>query len=189
MKEEEPTKPTDKSSSSTKMCAPSNEGRNLQARIQPATVAEAASRETASVPFKPSVRLYAIVVGLGTTNVLAALENTVVSAAAPVLVTDLQLGDNFIWITNALFLARQVKLFAQSSIGTAILPLFCQFCNIFGRRYVMLAVVGAFVLDSGICSGASTGGMLIAGRAVQGVGSGGIIMVTSIILSDLIPLC
>lgn len=52
----------------------------------------------------------------------------------------------------------------------------------------MLSVIGIFVLGSGICGGASTAGMLIAGRAVQGVGSGGIIMVTSIILSDLIPL-
>jgi hypothetical protein len=52
----------------------------------------------------------------------------------------------------------------------------------------MLTVVAIFVLGSGICGGATTGGMLIAGRAVQGVGSGGIIMVSSIIVSDLVPL-
>ncbi|KAK6065878.1 multidrug resistance protein fnx1 [Seiridium cupressi] len=51
----------------------------------------------------------------------------------------------------------------------------------------MFAVIVAFVLGSGICGGASTGGMLIAGRAVQGVGSGGIIMISRIILSDLVP--
>lgn len=34
-----------------------------------------------------------------------------------------------------------------------------------------------FILGSGICGGAATGGMLIGGRAVQGVGSGGIIMI------------
>ncbi|OTA64847.1 MFS general substrate transporter [Hypoxylon sp. EC38] len=151
--------------------APQNESENLQS-----DVAEV-HREAVPHPFKPSVRLYAIIVGLGITNLLAALENTVVSVAAPVLLTDLQLGDNYIWITNALFLS-----------STAILPLFGQLCNMFGRRHVMLAVIGIFVLGSGICGGASTSGMLIAGRAVQGVGSGGIIMVTSIILSDLIPL-
>jgi MFS family permease len=48
--------------------------------------------------------------------------------------------------------------------------------------------VGIFVLGSGICGGASTGAMLIGGRAVQGVGSGGIIMVSSIVISDLVPL-
>lgn len=52
----------------------------------------------------------------------------------------------------------------------------------------MLTAVAIFVLGSGICGGASTGGMLIAGRAIQGVGSGGIIMLSSIIISDLVPL-
>ncbi|RWA06391.1 hypothetical protein EKO27_g8705 [Xylaria grammica] len=110
--------------------------------------------------FKPSFRLYAIILGLGITNLLAALENTVVSIAAPVILTDLELGDDFVWVTNAFFLSR----------------------------YVMLALIAVFVLGSGICGGASTGGMLIAGRAVQGAGSGGIIMVSSIVISDLVPL-
>jgi hypothetical protein len=59
-------------------------------------------------PFQPSFRLYAIVIGLGIANLLAALENTVVAIAAPVILTDLELGDNFIWITNAFFLSRYV---------------------------------------------------------------------------------
>lgn len=52
----------------------------------------------------------------------------------------------------------------------------------------MLTVIAIFVLGSGICGGATTGSMLIAGRAVQGAGSGGIVMVSSIIISDLVPL-
>ncbi|KAK7757680.1 hypothetical protein SLS62_000057 [Diatrype stigma] len=128
-------------------------------------------------PFKASPRVYTIIAGLGITNLLAALENTVVTIAAPVLLTDLQLGDDFIWITNVLFLS-----------STAVQPLFGQLCNVFGRRYVMLTVIATFVLGSGICGGATTGSMLIAGRAVQGAGSGGIVMVSSIIISDLVPL-
>ncbi|KAI0382375.1 MFS general substrate transporter [Hypomontagnella monticulosa] len=136
------------------------------------------SCETNSQPaFKLSFWVYAIVVGLGITNLLASLENTVVSVAAPVILTDLHLGDDYIWITNAFFLC-----------STAIQPLFGQFCNIIGRRHVMLIVVAIFMLGSGVCGGAATSGMLIAGRAVQGVGSGGIIMVSSIIISDLVPL-
>ncbi|KAK7725820.1 hypothetical protein SLS63_007975 [Diaporthe eres] len=127
--------------------------------------------------FKPTFRLYAIIVGLGIANLLAALENTVITIAAPVILTDLGFGDNFIWITNAFFLS-----------STALQPLFGQFCNVFGRRHVTFAVIAVFVLGSGICGGATTPGMLIAGRAVQGAGSGGIIMVASIILSDLVPL-
>lgn len=52
----------------------------------------------------------------------------------------------------------------------------------------MFSVVALFILGSGICGGATTAGMLIAGRAVQGAGSGGIIMVSSIVVSDLAPL-
>jgi hypothetical protein len=63
--------------------------------------------ELEGVPvFKPTFRLYAIIVGLGIANLLAALENTVITIAAPVILTELQLGDNFIWITNAFFLCR-----------------------------------------------------------------------------------
>lgn len=127
--------------------------------------------------WKPTWRLYAIVIGLGIANLLAALENTVLTIAAPTILTDLSFGDEFIWITNAFFLS-----------STALQPLFGQFCNVFGRRHVAFTVIAVFVLGSGICGGATTSGMLIAGRAVQGAGSGGIIMVSSIILSDLVPL-
>ncbi|KAI3328668.1 hypothetical protein F4824DRAFT_405916 [Ustulina deusta] len=71
------------------------------------TPAELNGTGSASPPtFKPGFRVYAIVIGLGITNLLAALENTVVSIAAPVLLTDLRLGANFIWVTNAFFLSR-----------------------------------------------------------------------------------
>jgi MFS family permease len=62
-------------------------------------------------------------------------------------------------------------------ISAAFQPLFGQLCNVFGRRWVTLAIVAIFTLGSGICGGANTGAMLIAGRTVQGIGSGGIIMV------------
>ncbi|KAI1128336.1 major facilitator superfamily domain-containing protein [Nemania abortiva] len=127
--------------------------------------------------FKGGFRVWAIIVGLGITNVLAALENTVVSVAAPAIYTDLKIGVDYVWVTNAFFLA-----------STVICPLFGQFCNIFGRKYVIFLALAAFVLGSGICGGAKTGGQLIAGRTIQGVGSGGIIMTTSIIISDLVPL-
>ncbi|KAK2595101.1 hypothetical protein QQS21_007186 [Conoideocrella luteorostrata] len=99
-----------------------------------------------SPDWKPTGQLYAIIVGPGIANLLAAMENTVNAVAAPVILAELKLGIDFVWITHAFF------------------------------------------LSSGICGGASTGGMLIAGRAIQGTGSGDITLVLSIIISDLIPL-
>ncbi|KAI9641173.1 hypothetical protein NHQ30_010603 [Ciborinia camelliae] len=127
-----------------------------------------------SPDFERGFRFWCIIIGLGITNLLGALENTVVSTAAPVILSDLQLGQNFIWITNAFFVC-----------SAAFQPLFGQLCNVFGRRWIAMAIVAIFVLGSGICGAANSGGMLIAGRAVQGMGSGGIIM---IIVSDLVPL-
>ncbi|KAK6222292.1 hypothetical protein LQW54_000992 [Pestalotiopsis sp. IQ-011] len=127
--------------------------------------------------FERGLYFWAIIIGLGITNLLGALENTVLSTAAPVILTDLQLGEDYIWMTNAFFVC-----------SAAFQPLFGHLCNIFGRRWITLLIVAIFTLGSGICGGATTGGMFIAGRAVQGMGSGGIIMVVDIIVSDLVPL-
>ncbi|KAI0378986.1 major facilitator superfamily domain-containing protein [Hypomontagnella monticulosa] len=126
---------------------------------------------------KRGFRFWIVVFGLGVTSLLAALEHTVVVTSAPVILTDLQLRENYIWITNAFFIC-----------SAAFQPLLGQLCNIFGRRWIYISIVATFTLGSGICGGANTGGMLIAGRAVQGIGSGGIIMMNNVIISDLVPL-
>lgn len=72
--------------------------------------------------------------------------------------------------------------------SAAVQPLFGQVCNIFGRRWLMLTATALFTLGSGICGGATSGAMLIAGRAVQGAGSGGVVMIVHIILADMVPL-
>lgn len=52
-------------------------------------------------------------------------------------------------------------------------PLGSKLCNVFGRRTLMLFVTALFTLGSGVCGCATNGNMLIAGRAIQGAGSGG----------------
>ncbi|KAM7214160.1 Major facilitator superfamily domain containing protein [Rhypophila decipiens] len=96
--------------------------------------------------FERGFRFWTIIIGLGITTLLASLEHTVVTTAAPYILQELDLKENFVWITNAFFIC------------------------------------------SGICGGASTGNMLIAGRAIQGAGSGGIVLTVNIIVSDLCPL-
>jgi MFS family permease len=53
---------------------------------------------------------------------------------------------------------------------------------------MMLTVVALFALGSGISGGATNSAMLIAGRAVQGIGGGGINLLIELIVSDLVPL-
>ncbi|KAI0019239.1 MFS general substrate transporter [Xylariomycetidae sp. FL0641] len=132
--------------------------------------------ETAE-PARRGLAFWAIIIGLGITLLLSALEHSVLVTAAPIVLADIPLGDDWVWLTNAFFLS-----------SAAIQPLLGQLCNVFGRRWVTLGSITTFMLGSGLCGGARNGAMLIAGRAIQGAGSGGIVMVFDVVVSDLVPL-
>lgn len=70
----------------------------------------------------------------------------------------------------------------------AFQPLYGQLANVFGRRWPTIIATGLFIFGSGLCGGASNIGMLIAGRAIQGIGSGGINVLCEVIVCDLVPL-
>ena len=72
--------------------------------------------------------------------------------------------------------------------STCALPLYGQIANIFGRRYVTIGAVAIFIIGSGVCGGAYNSSMMIAGRSLQGIGAGGILVMIDIIVSDLLPL-
>jgi hypothetical protein len=70
------------------------------------TAIEPAVKVDETTDFKRGIRFWAILIGLGITNLLGALENTVVTTSAPFIVTDLGMNGDYIWITNAFFVAR-----------------------------------------------------------------------------------
>lgn len=67
--------------------------------------------------FHPGLRLWIIILGLGVTLLLTALENTVVTVAMPYIISDLGLGDDYIWITNAFFICRYVLAAVLARLG------------------------------------------------------------------------
>lgn len=67
-------------------------------------------------------------------------------------------------------------------------PLSGQLANIWGRRYLMIGSVVLLMIGSAIAGWATSPGMLISGRAVQGLGSGGVTMLIDLIICDLVPL-
>ncbi|KAI0898730.1 MFS general substrate transporter [Annulohypoxylon nitens] len=129
------------------------------------------SRESESLGW----RFWVVLVALGITSLSAAVESTVTSTGLPRISGALDAGE--LYVTN---------LIADAS--TAFLPLFGQIADIFGRRWLTIGIVAVFVLGSGISGGAATATMLIAGRAVQGIGGGGIILMIEMIVCDLVPL-
>ncbi|KAI1134687.1 MFS general substrate transporter [Hypoxylon sp. FL0543] len=153
--------------------SPDNKSTTLEVATPPGSDTEPGPSDD----FHPGLRLWIIVVGLGVTLLLTALENTAITVAIPIIVSELELGENYIWVTNAFFIS-----------SAAVQPLVGQLCNVFGRRWNMLISIAIFTLGSGLCGGAKDAGMMIAGRAIQGLGSGGIALLNDIIVSDLVPL-
>ncbi|RDA92472.1 hypothetical protein CP533_6460, partial [Ophiocordyceps camponoti-saundersi (nom. inval.)] len=64
------------------------------------------------------------------------------------------------------------------------IPIFAQAANIYGRRNLTLLSVCLFAIGSGLCAGAGSTDLMIAGRAVQGVGGGGILTMSEIVVCD-----
>lgn len=120
-------------------------------------------------------RFWAIFPPLAIASFLVGLDATIASSALPVITAELGIGDSYIWILNGYLLT-----------STAFLPLYGQIAQVLGRRWPTMVAVAIFLLGSGLCGGASSSGMLIAGRLIQGSGGAGITGMTQLIISDLV---
>lgn len=122
------------------------------------------------------LRFWLIFLAICVSLFLSALEFTAVSTALPTIVHDLQ-GADFVWIASAYALA-----------ATALLPATGGMAQVFGRRPCMLLSLAMFALGSALCGSAQNMSWLIAARTLQGAGGGSILAITSIVISDLVPL-
>ncbi|KAI1416806.1 putative multidrug resistance protein fnx1 [Hypoxylon sp. FL1857] len=139
-----------------------------------------ASDTQASQPPPPSGRgwrFWSIIASLCAASILSALDATATSTAMPSIVNDLGSTVAYIWIANAYFLTM-----------TAFQPLYGQTSNIFGRRSLTIGSVILFAVGSAVSGPAPNFGTLIAGRAITGIGGGGINIMIDIVISDLLPL-
>ncbi|KAJ7505900.1 major facilitator superfamily domain-containing protein [Mycena galericulata] len=109
---------------------------------------------------------------------LSALDLTAVGTALPTISAALHdRRGNYIWVGAA---------YAMSS--TAFIPLSGNLADVFGRKIVMLVSISFFALGSALAGSAHDMSMLIAARAIQGIGGGGILTLTEILTADLVPL-
>ncbi|KAJ4222246.1 hypothetical protein NW759_006668 [Fusarium solani] len=152
---------------------------SLSARPKSDEEAQDAAAESPkdNLAFNRDYRFWMIMLTLVISTLLASLESTVVITSLPTIVENLHLGSSYIWVTNIFFLT-----------SACVQPLFGQLCNLWGRKRVMIFIFSAYTFGSGIAGGANGGAMLIAGRAIQGIGSGGVTMAADVIISDLVPL-
>jgi MFS family permease len=108
---------------------------------------------------------------------VTALEQTVVSTAMPSIIASLHGLDIYPWVFSAYLLACTVST-----------PIYGKLADIWGRKRLLLFGLGLFSIGS-ILSGQSTSmGMLIAMRAIQGLGAGAVGPIVLTMLGDLFTL-
>ena len=121
-------------------------------------------------------RILAIIGALALGMLLAALDQTIVSTALPTIVADLHGGSHISWVVTAYLLA--------STVST---PMWGKLGDLYGRKAFFQASILIFLLGSVFSGLASSMVMLIACRAVQGLGAGGLMVGAQSIVADVVP--
>ncbi|MFJ4813941.1 DHA2 family efflux MFS transporter permease subunit [Streptomyces sp. NPDC088801] len=106
---------------------------------------------------------------------LAALDQTIVSTALPTIVSDLGGLDHLSWVVTAYLLA-----------ATAATPLWGKLGDQYGRKRLFQTAIVIFLVGSALCGAAQDMAQLIAFRALQGLGGGGLIVLSMAIVGDLV---
>jgi EmrB/QacA subfamily drug resistance transporter len=107
---------------------------------------------------------------------LAALDQTIVSTALPTIVSDLGGMEHLSWVVTAYLLA-----------STAATPLWGKLGDQYGRKRLFQTAIVIFLAGSALCGMAQDMPQLIAFRAVQGLGGGGLMVLSMAIVGDLVP--
>jgi EmrB/QacA subfamily drug resistance transporter len=107
---------------------------------------------------------------------LAALDQTIVSTALPTIVSELGGMEHLSWVVTAYMLA-----------STAATPLWGKLGDQYGRKKLFQAAIVLFLIGSALCGIAQNMPQLIAFRAVQGLGGGGLMVLSMAIVGDIVP--
>nr|WP_312892666.1 MDR family MFS transporter [Allostreptomyces psammosilenae] len=107
---------------------------------------------------------------------LAALDQTIVSTALPTIASELGGLEHLSWVVTAYLLA--------STVAT---PLWGKLGDMYGRKRFFQAAIVIFLIGSALCGIAGSMPELIAFRALQGLGGGGLMVLTQAIIGDVVP--
>jgi EmrB/QacA subfamily drug resistance transporter len=112
--------------------------------------------------------------GIMLATLLAALDQTIVATALPSIVTDLHGFEHLSWVVTAYLLT-----------STVTVPLYGRLSDIYGRRRLFVVSISIFIAGSALCGAAQSMGELIAFRALQGLGAGGLLPLSQAAIADL----
>ena len=134
---------------------------------------------TAAAPAVPAQlprrQVRVIFAGLMLVLLLAALDQTIVATALPTIVSDLGGLDRLAWVTSAFLLAQ-----------TVVTPIYGKLGDLYGRKRVLQSAIVLFLAGSALCGQAHSMTELIAFRAVQGLGAGGLVVLIQAVIGDIV---
>ncbi|WP_103531187.1 MFS transporter [Streptomyces sp. SM11] len=117
-----------------------------------------------------------VFLGLMLTLLLAALDQMIVATALPKIVGELHGLEKMSWAVTAYLLA-----------STIVLPLYGKLGDLFGRKGVFQFAIVVFIIGSALAGWSRTMDELIAFRALQGIGGGGLMIGVQAIIADIVP--
>jgi len=121
-------------------------------------------------------RIWIIFSALIAGMLLSSLDQTIVSTAMPTIVGELGGVEHQVWITTAYLLAT-----------TIVMPIYGKFGDVLGRRRLFLIAIAVFTLASVGCAFAGDFWMFVVFRAIQGLGGGGLMILSQAIIADIVP--
>jgi EmrB/QacA subfamily drug resistance transporter len=109
-------------------------------------------------------------------NLLAALDQTIVATALPTVVGDLGSVSLMSWVIAAYSLAMTIAM-----------PIYGKFGDVLGRRPLFMIALVLFVGASALCGLSQSVGQLVFFRGLQGLGGGGLMVLSQSIIAELVP--
>src|SRR5258708_17102686 len=134
------------------------------------------STSSAAAPTTDQRRVLIIFSGLMLTLLISSLDQTIVSTALPTIVSDLGGLTQLSWVITGYLLA--------STVST---PLWGKLGDLYGRKPLFQASIVLFLLGSALCGLSQNMVELILFRTVQGLGAGGLLVLTQTIIADVVP--
>src|SRR3954467_296331 len=138
-----------------------------------ATAADPDSGGALISPQRRNLIFVAVLLGM----LLAALDQTIVATALPTVVADLGGAGHQAWGVTSYLLASTVVTAIVGKLG-----------DLLGRKTVFIAAVLFFMVGSVLCGLAGSLPMLVAARALQGIGGGAIMVTATAVIGEVIPL-
>src|ERR1035437_8977144 len=137
------------------------------------TISAASSPVAASENRRSILPVFA---GLMVAMLLASLDQMIFSTALPTIVGELHGVDHMLWVTTAYILA-----------STIMLPIYGNLGDLIGRKGLFIGAIALFVLGSVIGGLSQNMAWFIGGRAVEGLGGGGLMILAQAIIADVVP--